>query len=114
MKRPEPQPIMALEQVARRLENEIAVERACASRGGAFARERKLLARNQGEGVADAGEGDEAFEFVVAVGPPSEDVQAEVDLGRSTGGERRVTQERSYPPFFLSSARSESADAGLS
>ena len=76
--------------------------------------QRQPRAGDQGQRVAGAGERDQAFELVIAVGPPSEDVEGEVDLGGRPGREEPIGQRRLYPPFFLISARSVSAAAGLS
>ena len=45
-------------------------------------------ARLEAQIVAGAGEGDEAFEGVIAVGAAAEHVERQVDLGRGAGGER--------------------------
>ena len=42
-------------------------------------------ARLKAQIIAGAGEGDEAFEGVIAVRPAAEDVERQVDLGRGAG-----------------------------
>ncbi len=46
-------------------------------------------ARIEGHAVADGGEGDQAFEQVVAVGAPPQHTQREVNLGARAFGDRR-------------------------
>ena len=71
----------------RRLEDEVVGLAASGVRGRPFDGQAQL-ARPKAQLVAGAGEGDQAFEFVIAVGPAAEDVQRQVDLGRGAGGKR--------------------------
>ena len=71
----------------RRLEDEVVGLAASGVRGRAGDGQAQL-ARPEAQIIAGAGEGDQAFEFVIAVGPAAEDVQRQVDLGRGAGGKR--------------------------
>ena len=63
-------------------------------------RQRQRFGRRRGDLVADIGEGDEAVEQVIAVGPPADDVEEEVDLGGGEDGDRlaRDWDDAAQPP----------------
>jgi hypothetical protein len=68
---------------ARGLEHEVVRRGAGRPGGRAGDVERKRIAGREGEPVADIGEHHQAFDLVIAVRPPPEHVQRQIDLGGS-------------------------------
>jgi hypothetical protein len=73
---------------ARGLQNEVVIGGVQGVAEGAVEGEREIGGRREFELVAGRSEGDQAVEQMVAVGPPADDVQVEVELGRRGQAER--------------------------
>jgi hypothetical protein len=84
-----PQAVHARGEVAGRAQDEVVVERPRRPGRGTGNLQREVRARYQFQHVGHIGEGDEALQRMVAVArPAAENVQGQVDLGRSAGGEQ--------------------------
>ena len=68
--------------IARRAQYEIVVAAAGGVRRRPVDGQRERLARRQGQMIADAREGDEALQLVIAVVATTQNVQRQIDLGR--------------------------------
>src|SRR5204862_7298638 len=73
--------VHALGERAGGLEHEVVGDIACGSRGRSTHAERQSVAWRQRQGIPDLGKGDQALDFMKAVGPAAEHAQRQIDLG---------------------------------
>ena len=92
-KRPSLRPRNPLGERARRAQHEIVVGRPGGRGGRPVDRQAQRFRRLERQPVAAAGEGDDAVEFVPAVGAAAEHVQRQIDLGRGAPEPRRTLRQ---------------------
>ena len=101
----EPQTLDPLRKRARRLEHQIVGD--CArrrARSGRAPSSASARARRKRQPVADIGEHHQAFDLMIAVGAPAEDVQRQIDLGGRERGSMRAEPARCDRASRLQSA----------